>query len=89
MKERGNFVRLDCIHNMWCAGCEPYKERLDREVEQGRKYKNKCNICERKWVGTEKYNGICRICASKGREEEVPQKEEKQAEKERILRHTL
>jgi len=58
-KEGENFVRIDCVHNMWYAGCEPYKERLDRKIEQGRKYRNKCHICERKWVGAEKYKGIC------------------------------
>jgi len=24
----GNFVRLDCIHDMWCPEYEPYKNRL-------------------------------------------------------------
>jgi len=28
---------------------------------QGKKYKNKCDNYKRKWVGTEKYKGICRI----------------------------
>ena len=37
----------------------------------------------------EKYNGICRVCASEERKEEMPQKEEKQEEGERVLRCTL
>jgi len=47
-REGDNFVQLDCIHDMWCAECKPYKERLDREVVQGRKFKNECNKCGRK-----------------------------------------
>ena len=85
--ERGNFVRLDSVHDMWCPECEPYKDRLDIEVGQGRKFKKKCDICVQKWVGAERYKGICRICASKGKEDETP-KAEAQGE-ERILRCTL
>jgi len=83
----GNFVRLDCVHDIWCPECEPYKDRLDREVGQGRKFKNKCDICVQKWVGAERYKGICRICTSEGKENETP-KREAQGE-ERILRCTL
>jgi len=43
--EGENFVRLDYVHDIWCPECEPYKDRLDREVGQGRKFKNKCDIC--------------------------------------------
>jgi len=43
--EGDNFVKLDSVHDMWCQGCERYKDRLDREVRQGRKFKNKCDIC--------------------------------------------
>jgi len=43
--EGGNFVRLDNVHDMWCPECKPYKDRLDKEVKQGRKFKNKCDIC--------------------------------------------
>ena len=72
---------------MWCPECEPYKDRLDREVGQERKFKNKSDICARKWVGAERYKGICRICTSEGKENETP-KAEAQGE-ERILRCTL
>jgi len=43
--EGENFVRMDSVHDMWCRECERYKDRLDREVRQGRKFKNKCDIC--------------------------------------------
>jgi len=86
-KKGGNFVRLDCIYDMWCPECEPYKDRLDREVEQERKFKNKCDICERKWVGAKKYKGIYRICTSEGKKDKTPKAEVQ--EEERILRHTL
>jgi len=47
IKERDNFVQLNCIHDMWCTEYELYKERLDREVMQGRKLKNECDKCRR------------------------------------------
>ena len=84
--EGGNFVRLDSVHDM-CPECEPYKDRLDREVKQERKFKNKCDICARKWIGAEKYKGICKICIKEGKKDETP-KAEAQGE-ERVLRHTL
>ena len=61
-REGENFVQLDCIHDMWCTECKPYKERLDRKVAQGNKFKNRCNRCGRKWVGTLRYEGMCKIC---------------------------
>jgi len=72
---------------MWCPECEPYKAKLDREVEQGRKFKNKCDICAQKWVGAERYKGICRICTSEGKKNEAPKAEAQGGE--RILRCTL
>jgi len=41
----------------------------------------------RKWVGAERYKGICRICASEGKKDETPKAEVQ--EEERILRCTL
>jgi len=82
IKEEENFVQLDCVHEMSCTEYEPYKERLDREVVQGRKFKNKCNKCGRKWVGTLRYEGVCKIChAERGKKKEIPKKKEK-----RVLR---
>jgi len=70
---------------MWCAECEPYKERLDKEVAQGRKFKNGCDRCGRKWVGALKYKGIYRICDAEGEKvKETPKKKE-----EKVLRHTM
>jgi len=89
--EGGNFVRLDSIHDMWCQECERYKDRLDREVRQGRKFKNKCDICAWKWVGAEKYKGICKICNEEGKKGKTPKAKLQPAEKkeERDLRRTL
>jgi len=56
-------------------------------VKQRRKFKNKCDICARKWVGAERYKGICRICASEGKKDEAPKAEAQ--EEERDLRRTL
>ena len=89
--EGENFVRLDSVHDMWCRGCERYKDRLDREVRQGRKFKNKCDNCARKWVGAERYKGICRICNEEGKKSETPKAKSQPVEKkeERDLRRTL
>jgi len=85
VKKGDNFEQTNCIHDMWCAECELYKERLDREVAQGRKFKNRCDMCRRKWVGALKYKGMCRICDTEGRKgEETPKKGE-----EKILRCTM
>jgi len=72
---------------MWCAACEPYKNRLDREVAQGKKHKNECNEYGRKWVRAERYKRMCRICTSEGRSKKALKEEEVQGEK-RVLRHT-
>ena len=85
VKGGNNFVQMSCVHDMWCAECEPYKERSNKEAVQGRKFKNGCDECGRKWVGALKYKGICRICHAEGeKKKEVPKKEE-----ERVLRHTM
>jgi len=48
--EGENFVRMECVHDMWCERCRPKKEWLDREVTTGRKSKIKCTACRKKWV---------------------------------------
>ena len=87
-KKRGNFVRIDCIHDMWCPDCKPYKDRLDREVAQGKKYKNGYDECGRKWVGAEKYKGACKVCVSEGRKSRATKEVDKRGE-ERVLRCIL
>ena len=78
-------MQISYMHNMWCGGYEPYKKRLDKEVAQGKKFKNRCNICGRKWVGTLKYEGVCKVCHKERKKvKEVPKKEE-----EKVLRHTM
>ena len=58
---------------------------MDREVAQGRKFKNGCNKCGRKWVGELKYEGVCKVCYAKEEEvKEIPKKEE-----EKVLRCTM
>jgi len=49
-----NYVRMDCIHDMWYERCGPKKEWLDREVAAGRKSKMKCTEYGKKWVATRK-----------------------------------
>ena len=87
-KKGENFVRMDCIHDMWCPDCKPYKDRLDREMAQERKYKNGCNKCGRKWVGAEKYKGACKVCVSKEKKSGAMKEVDERGE-ERVLRYTL
>jgi len=46
--EGENFVKLDCVHDIWCEKCGSKKEWLDREVVVGRKLKMKCTECGKK-----------------------------------------
>ena len=85
VKKEDNFVQMNCIHDMWCGEYELYKERLDREVAQRKKFKNGCNVCGRKWVGTLKYERVYKICyAKEGKLKETLKKEE-----EKVLRCTM
>ena len=78
-------MQMRCVHSMWCTEYEPYSKRLDREVVQGRKFKNRCDLCGRKWIGVLKYKGIYKICDREGREiKEVLKKEG-----EKVLRCTM
>jgi len=95
--EGGNFVRLECVHDMWCERCKPKKEWLDREVATRRKSKIRCTACRKKWVAAKKVEveaEECRECEEERRGKEGVQPREvkaQQAEKEgeRDLRHTL
>jgi len=63
--EGENFVKLDCVHDMWCEKCGPKREWLDREVTAGRKSKMRCMECGKKWVSAKKENveaGECNEC---------------------------
>jgi len=52
--EGRNFVRIDCVYNMWCEKYKPKKEWLDKEVAIGRKSKMRCTACGKKWVAAKK-----------------------------------
>ena len=52
--EGENFVKLDCVHDMWCEKCGSKKEWLDREVAIGRKSKMKWTECGKKWITARK-----------------------------------
>ena len=57
-------------------------------MAQGRKYKNGCDECGRKWVGAEQYKGACKVCMSEGKKSGA-MKEVDEREEERVLRCTL
>ena len=85
VKERNKFVWIECVHDIWCGECKQYKERLDREMAQEREFKNGYDKCGKKWVGTLRYKGICKVYHVEGKKEkEIPKKE-----KERVLRCTM
>ena len=95
--EAGDFVRIECVHDMWCKRCRPKKEWLDREVAAGKRSKMRCTACGKKWVAAKKEEveaGECNKCEDKRRKKEAAQPREvktQQAEqkRERDLRHTL
>jgi len=77
--EGENFVRMKCVHDMWCNRCRPKKEWLDREVATGRKSKMRCTACGKKWVVVKKEEveaGECNKCKDKRRKKEVVQPRE-------------
>ena len=86
--EGENFVRMECVHDMWCKRCRPKKEWLDREVATGRKSKMRCTAYGKKWVVAKKEEveaGECNKCEDKRRKREAAQPREmktQQAEKE-------
>jgi len=95
--EGENFVKQDCVHDMWCEKCGLKREWLDREVATGRKSKMRCTACGKKWVAAKKMEvevGECNKCEDKRRRKEAAQprevktqQEEKEGEKD--LRCTL
>ena len=86
--EGENFVRMECVHDIWCNRCRPKKEWLDREVATGRKSKMRYTVCGKKWVAAKKEEvevGECNKCKDKRRKKEAAQPREvktQQAEKE-------
>jgi len=68
-----NYVRMNCVYDMWCERCGPKKEWLDREVAARRKSKMKCTECGKKWVATRKEKveaGECNECKETRRRRE-------------------
>ena len=93
-----NYVRMNCIHDMWCERCGPKKEWLDREVAAGRKLKMKCTECGKKWVTTRKENveaGECNKCKEARRRREAARPREvkvqpkRETKEERDIRRTI
>jgi len=83
--EGGNFVRMDCIHDIWYKKYKPKKEWLDREVATGRKSKMRCIKCGKKWVVAKKEKvetGECNECKEKRRRKKVVQPKEMKAQQE-------
>jgi len=83
MNEGENFVKQDCVHDMWCERCGSKKEWLDREVARGRKLKMRCTECGKKWVAAEREKveeGECSECMEARRRKEAAQPQEVKAQ---------
>ena len=78
-----NFMKLDCVHDMWCEKCGPKREWLDREVTTGRKSKMRYMECRKKWVAAKRENveaEECNECEESRRRREAARPKEVKAQ---------